>query len=293
MSEDVPENMVQEIAQGFFDGLALASGTQAAAISIVSGEKPTAQALEAFVEEPAVLVQGLAGPYGAVTMVMRQADLAAYLGAAGMGDDAEPGSPIVRELLQSALGGAVDYVRQLGDSDLELGEVSIVAADSDSIAALMDSAGAQAAGGKAIFEVRDAPAGESWLILDDGVRRLLTSEPASDNGGAEPRAQHQQEYTMTGQQADAGAQDAANLDIILDIQLVATARLGGVEMPLQDILSLGPGSIIEIGHGVDEPVELLINGKLIARGDVVVVNERFGLRITEIVSQQERVESLR
>ena len=55
----------------------------------------------------------------------------------------------------------------------------------------------------------------------------------------------------------------------------------------------GPGSIIEVGHLVDEPVELLVNDKLIARGDVVVVDEKFGLRITEIISQEERIESLR
>ncbi|MCC6491238.1 MAG: flagellar motor switch protein FliN [Candidatus Hydrogenedentes bacterium] len=84
-----------------------------------------------------------------------------------------------------------------------------------------------------------------------------------------------------------------NLDMVLDIRLVATARLGRIEMPISEILSLGPGSIIEVGHLVDEPVELLVNDKLIARGDVVVVDEKFGLRITEIVSPRERIESLR
>ena len=84
-----------------------------------------------------------------------------------------------------------------------------------------------------------------------------------------------------------------NLDMVLDIRLVATARLGRVDMPISEILALGPGSIIEVGHLVDEPVELLINDKLIARGDVVVVDEKFGLRITEIVSPRERIESFR
>ena len=83
-----------------------------------------------------------------------------------------------------------------------------------------------------------------------------------------------------------------NLEMILDINLVVTARLGRVELQIQDILSLGPGSIIEVGHLVDEPVELLVNDKLIARGDVVVVDEKFGLRITEIVSTRERIASL-
>lgn len=85
----------------------------------------------------------------------------------------------------------------------------------------------------------------------------------------------------------------ANLDMILDIRLVAKARLGRVEMPISELLELGPGSIIEVGHLVEEPIELLVNDKLIARGDVVVVDEKFGLRITEIVSPRERIESLR
>jgi flagellar motor switch protein FliN len=89
------------------------------------------------------------------------------------------------------------------------------------------------------------------------------------------------------------ARPPANLDMILDIRLVATARLGRVEMPIGEILALGPGSIIDVGHMVDEPVELLVNNKLIARGDVVVVDEKFGLRITEIVSTKARIESMR
>jgi len=84
-----------------------------------------------------------------------------------------------------------------------------------------------------------------------------------------------------------------NIDMVLDIRLVVRARLGRIEMPIGDILGLGPGSIVEVGRMLDEPVELLVNDKLIARGDVVVVDEKFGLRITEIVSPQERIESLR
>lgn len=98
---------------------------------------------------------------------------------------------------------------------------------------------------------------------------------------------------QAGAAAQAPARQPANIERVLDISLVATARLGRVEMPISEILALGPGSIIEVGHLVDEPVELLVNDKLVARGDVVVVDEKFGLRITEIVSTQERIESLR
>ena len=63
-------------------------------------------------------------------------------------------------------------------------------------------------------------------------------------------------------------------------------------MPISEVLALGPGAIIEVGHSVEEPVELFVNEKLIARGEVVVVDEKFGLRITEIVSPTDRVKSL-
>jgi flagellar motor switch protein FliN/FliY len=86
--------------------------------------------------------------------------------------------------------------------------------------------------------------------------------------------------------------DGENLGLILDVELSLVARLGQVEMPIREVLALGPGSIIEVGRSVEEPVELLVNEKLIARGEVVVVDEKFGLRITEIVSPTERVRSL-
>jgi len=87
--------------------------------------------------------------------------------------------------------------------------------------------------------------------------------------------------------------DIENMDLILDVQLSVVARLGQVEMPISEVLTLGPGAIIEVGRSVEEPVELFVNEKLIARGEVVVVDEKFGLRITEIVSPSDRVKSLR
>ena len=83
-----------------------------------------------------------------------------------------------------------------------------------------------------------------------------------------------------------------NLDVVLDLELTAAALLGGVEMQLGQILALAPGSIIEMDRPVDEPIDLLVNDKLVARGEVVVVDEKFGVRITEVVSARERIEVL-
>ncbi len=98
------------------------------------------------------------------------------------------------------------------------------------------------------------------------------------------------------QRADPEAADQhneqPNLGLVLDISLRAVARLGQVEMPVSEILKLGPGSVIEIDRQIDEPIDLLVNDRLIARGEVVTIDEKFALRVTEIVSREERIRSL-
>jgi flagellar motor switch protein FliN/FliY len=84
-----------------------------------------------------------------------------------------------------------------------------------------------------------------------------------------------------------------NIDLILDIQLKLAARLGQVEMPIGEILKLGPGSVIDIDRLADEPIELVVNDRPIARGEIVVVQENFGIKITEIISPKELIRSLR
>jgi len=83
-----------------------------------------------------------------------------------------------------------------------------------------------------------------------------------------------------------------NLDFILDIPLEVTVELGRTNMPIYDLLQLGQGSIIELNKMAGEPLEILVNQKLIAKGEVVVVNEKFGIRLTDVVSPKERIEKL-
>ncbi|MCL6557954.1 MAG: flagellar motor switch phosphatase FliY [Firmicutes bacterium] len=82
------------------------------------------------------------------------------------------------------------------------------------------------------------------------------------------------------------------LDLILDIPLKVTVVLGRTKRSIKDILSLGPGNIVELATLADEPVEVLVNGTLVARGEVVVVNENFGVQITSILTPQERLQHL-
>jgi flagellar motor switch protein FliN/FliY len=93
--------------------------------------------------------------------------------------------------------------------------------------------------------------------------------------------------------ADKGAQtDKGNLDFILDIPLEITVELGRTRMMVNELLKLGQGSVIELGKIAGETLEILANNRLIARGDVVVINDKYGIRLTEVISPAERVEKL-
>ncbi|MFP5491860.1 MAG: flagellar motor switch protein FliN [Bacteriovoracia bacterium] len=84
-----------------------------------------------------------------------------------------------------------------------------------------------------------------------------------------------------------------NLDFILDIPLKVSVELGRAKVVIKDLLQLGQGSVLELDKLAGEPLEVLVNGKLVARGEVVVVNEKFGIRLTDIISPLERIESLK
>jgi flagellar motor switch protein FliN/FliY len=83
-----------------------------------------------------------------------------------------------------------------------------------------------------------------------------------------------------------------DLDFILDIPLEVTAELGRTKLLINDLLQLGQGSIVELNKLAGEPLEIYVNGKLVARGEAVVINEKFGIRLTDIISPIERVKQL-
>ena len=83
------------------------------------------------------------------------------------------------------------------------------------------------------------------------------------------------------------------LDLLMDVELEVTLRFGERQMALRDILDLSAGSVVELNQNVQDPVELLVGKKVIARGEVVVVDGNYGLRVSQIISPMERIESLR
>jgi flagellar motor switch protein FliN len=88
------------------------------------------------------------------------------------------------------------------------------------------------------------------------------------------------------------AVDAARIDVLLDIDLPLVVRFGRTEMPLRQLTRLGPGSVIDLGRSPDDPVEVLVSNRVVARGEVVVVSGSYGIRILDVVSQRERVRSM-
>lgn len=89
-----------------------------------------------------------------------------------------------------------------------------------------------------------------------------------------------------------GGAPLGNLDFILDVPLQVTVNLGNAKMLIKELLQLGQGSVVELEKMAGEPMDVLIGDKLVARGDVVVVNEKFGVRLTDIVSTVDRIQNL-
>lgn len=118
----------------------------------------------------------------------------------------------------------------------------------------------------------------------DNLADQLVAEAAGmgEGGGAAKKA------------ADAASgQKDRNLSLILDIPLKVTVELGRTKMQVSELLNLTQGSVIELSKLAGEPMEVLVNDKLIARGEAVVVNEKFGVRLTDVISPAERVEQLK
>jgi flagellar motor switch protein FliN/FliY len=90
----------------------------------------------------------------------------------------------------------------------------------------------------------------------------------------------------------AAPRKAQTLDFILDVTLQVTVEVGRSRMTIQDLLQLGQGSVVELEKLAGEPLDIYINGKQVARGEAVIVNEKFGVRLTDIISPEDRIESL-
>lgn len=117
-----------------------------------------------------------------------------------------------------------------------------------------------------------------------------------DDDGAE-QAQEQQVTKPELDQFESGTvaagSDEANLDMILDIPVTIAMEIGRTRISIRNLLQLNQGSVVELDRLAGEPMDVLVNGTLVAHGEVVVVNEKFGIRLTDVVSPAERVKKLK
>lgn len=89
------------------------------------------------------------------------------------------------------------------------------------------------------------------------------------------------------------SENAGNLDLVLDVSVTLSMEVGRARIPIRNLLQLSQGSVVELERAAGEPLDIFVNGTLIAHGEVVVVNERFGVRLTDVVSPAERIRKLR
>jgi len=138
------------------------------------------------------------------------------------------------------------------------------------------------------------------FISHEEIEALLRDNPSGDHTGAESMPVEPNQMAGVSEAGrpdpkpvlDTKAFNSPNLDLILDIPLKLTVLLGKTKRPISEVLKLTKGSIIELDRLENEPVDILVNDTLIARGEVVVVREYFGIRITDIISTEKRIRSL-
>lgn len=134
------------------------------------------------------------------------------------------------------------------------------------------------------FQLKSADRTWTILVRDEMRAAQSASPPAAAATAPEPAFN----TTETPSQMP-----NAGIELLLDVELEASLRFGSREMPLGEILDLGPGDVVHLDRHVEDPVDLIVGDKIVARGEVVLVNGNFGLRVTEVAAPRKRLESIR
>ena len=149
------------------------------------------------------------------------------------------------------------------------------------------------------FQLKDGE--RTWSIqVYNGVKRAKLADAAPEprttgkapsNGDSERSGRTVVNTGTAPPDPDMGL--SAGLQLLLDVELEASLRFGAREMPLGEILDLGPGDVVQLDRHMNDPVDLIVADKIVARGEVVLVNGNFGLRVTEVAAPQRRLETIR
>jgi flagellar motor switch protein FliN/FliY len=144
--------------------------------------------------------------------------------------------------------------------------------------------------------VDDAMASRDQPFVDDRVSTAQEQPRATKRIADDPANSVEQAGFKTLTEADKSAetkQEEINLDVILDVPVTVSMEIGRTKINIRNLLQLNQGSVVELDRLAGEPMDVLVNGTLIAHGEVVVVNEKFGIRLTDVISPAERVRKLR
>ncbi|MGD0365914.1 MAG: FliM/FliN family flagellar motor switch protein [Acidobacteriaceae bacterium] len=129
------------------------------------------------------------------------------------------------------------------------------------------------------------PAGDPCALrLGNAVLRMALDVEAAESEGEAP---------VRDAAGSTGGRPVGNFDLLLEVELDASVRFGSRELELKDLLELGPGDVVELDRNVADPVDLIVGDRIVARGEVVLVNGNFGLRVTEVAEPVRRLESIR
>lgn len=123
---------------------------------------------------------------------------------------------------------------------------------------------------------------------DDWAAALAEQADAEKAGQNLPKAQFENLVS----EAQGGGDENSNLDVILEIPVTIAMEVGRTKISIRNLLQLNQGSIVELDRLAGEPLDVLVNGTLVAHGEVVVVNEKYGIRLTDVISAAERVKKL-
>jgi flagellar motor switch protein FliN/FliY len=126
---------------------------------------------------------------------------------------------------------------------------------------------------------------------------MATETPAADNPGPSAADIAAAEAMMAGNAIEPTAPETStrdvNLDVILDVPVTLSLEVGRTRLPIRSLLQLNQGSVVELERAAGDPLDVFVNGTLVAHGEVVVINEKFGIRLIDVISPAERIRKLK
>lgn len=142
--------------------------------------------------------------------------------------------------------------------------------------------------------VSDTDSGNEQFTADDWAMAMAEqTEAAAVAEVAKPATSSSSVFGNISDEAGLDRESAKNLDLVMDIPVQLTVELGRTRMPIRNLLQLAQGSVVELDELAGEPLDVFVNRCLVAQGEVVVVNEKFGIRLTDIITPSERLKKIR